>query len=401
MFVPYGTDAPIYHWPVMTVILIVVNTALLPFSGYLTEEGYALMLGDDLHPLQWVTHNFLHGGLLHLVGNMIFLWAYGIIVEGKLGWWGMLLVYLAIGTAHGALVQTICLGLEEPFPALGASAAIFGLLGLCVVWAPSNCLNCFYFFVMMRIFTGTWEAPIYVFGILQVLLQGWDMFMDGLTGAGLVGSALGHLSGFGWGFLFGIMILKAGLVDCEGWDLFALMGKRFTKGSGLDGPRKKTPKYLKAKRPSKQSVAVEDVPPEDRASSALDRIRKRLDQGETRAALDLYAKSAPSWKAWGWSMPEADLMRLIKAGMAEGYEADSIPLMFEFARLYPQKADRIRLKLAQILIEKQERPARALRLLDQMATGELPPDLQKARRRLLAKAEAMIEEGVLELETDD
>src|SRR4051812_8846087 len=125
--IPTGTDAPIYHWPYVTVALIVLNVALLfavpptptvilldedevveEVEGPSTFDRYALALGDGrLHPVQWVTHNFLHYGLGHLLGNMLFLWAFGIVVEGKLGPVKYLLAYLAIGTLHGALVQTL------------------------------------------------------------------------------------------------------------------------------------------------------------------------------------------------------------------------------------------------------------------------------------------------------
>lgn len=411
MFIPYGTDAPIYHWPIIIVVLMVINTILMPFSPALTDAGFALELGNGLHPIQWVTHNFLHDGLFHLVGNLLFLWAYGIIVEGKLGWWRTLLVYLAIGTLHGALVQTLCLRLEVdpevPVHALGASAIIFGLLGLCLVWAPANCINCFYFFIMMRIFTGTWEAPIWLFAILQVLLESWDMFMSGLTGVGLVGSALGHLSGFFWGFVLGIAMFKLGWVDCEGWDMFVMLRKRFVRGVGLDN-KAKSPAYLKRRGGKKTARSVaerqeeaEAIAPEDRASSSLERIRKKLDAGETRAALDLYQKSAPSWKQWGWGMPEADLMRLMKAVQAMKLDVESIPMMFDYTRRFPDKADRVRLKLAHLLIERQERPARALRVLEELPNGKLAGDLERARLTLAAKAQAMIDDGVLELEGDD
>lgn len=185
--------------------------------------------------------------------------------------------------------------------------------------------------------------------------------------------------------------------------MFALIGKRMAIGSGVKSPRRNAPGKRKAVRSkaTKTTAATEAALPEDRAASTLDRIRKRLDQGETRAALDLYAKSRPTWKSWGWSMPEADLMRLIKAGMTEGLEAETVPLMFDFCRKYPERADRIRLKLAQVLIEKQERPARALRLLGDIATGELSADLDRVRRRLASKAQAMLDEGALELEADD
>ena len=126
--IPTGTDAPIYYWPYATVGLIVLNVALMiavpPAAGVVrldendeviedaetvsNFERYSLALGDGrLHPVQWVTHNFLHFGYLHLAGNMLFLWAFGIVVEGKLGPWKYLLAYLAIGTLHGALVQTL------------------------------------------------------------------------------------------------------------------------------------------------------------------------------------------------------------------------------------------------------------------------------------------------------
>src|SRR5437879_9699033 len=99
MIIPWNTDAPIYHFPWATLGLIGVNTAVL---GVLIAsapdiewiEPYLLTYGDGLHPVQWVTSAFIHAGIGHLVGNMIFLWAFGLVVEGKLGWWRFLLVYL-------------------------------------------------------------------------------------------------------------------------------------------------------------------------------------------------------------------------------------------------------------------------------------------------------------------
>ena len=69
-----------------------------------------MAFGDGLHPMQWITCNFLHAGLLHLVGNMLFLWSFGLIIEGKLGWYKTLAVYLGIGVVQGAIVQVLMLG---------------------------------------------------------------------------------------------------------------------------------------------------------------------------------------------------------------------------------------------------------------------------------------------------
>ena len=107
MLIPWNTDAPIYHYPIASAGLIACNVAvfaLLIGEPELAEE-YCLAYGDGLHPVQWLTHNFLHADFMHLLGNMIFLWSFGLVVEGKLGWYGMLPAYLGIGIANGWIVQ--------------------------------------------------------------------------------------------------------------------------------------------------------------------------------------------------------------------------------------------------------------------------------------------------------
>ena len=111
MIIPYSTDAPIYHFPWMTIALIVVNCLTFAITGMgHNNEGWLLQYGNGLHPLEWVAYNFLHFGLGHLIGNMFFLWAFGIVVEGKLGWWKFLGVYLSIGILGGFLIQVTMLG---------------------------------------------------------------------------------------------------------------------------------------------------------------------------------------------------------------------------------------------------------------------------------------------------
>jgi membrane associated rhomboid family serine protease len=87
MLIPYSTDAPIYHWPITTVLLIAV--IVLAFCGEVANpdqvSAFILAFGDGLHPLQWLTCNFMHADFFHIAGNMVFLWCFGLIVEGKLG----------------------------------------------------------------------------------------------------------------------------------------------------------------------------------------------------------------------------------------------------------------------------------------------------------------------------
>lgn len=127
--IPWKTDAPLYHLPIATVTLIVLNTIAFVASMYAENpEHWVLAFGDGVHPVQWISNIFLHGDPMHLLGNMIFLWAFGLVIEGKIGWWRFLLVYMGLGAFESAAAQLFMLG-GEGF-ALGASGAIYGLVAM-------------------------------------------------------------------------------------------------------------------------------------------------------------------------------------------------------------------------------------------------------------------------------
>src|SRR4051794_4471423 len=221
MIIPWGTDAPIYHWPKATVGLIVANVAAFVATATLPPEefvGWTLVRGAGLHPAQWLTNNFMHADPLHLIGNMIFLWGFGIVVEGKLGWWRFLAAYLGLSVGYGAILQVGSLGAQKGF-ILGASGVIYALLAMCLVWAPRNDLNCV---VWLRFAPAQWDVPILWFAVLYIGLEAATVAFTG----GAMSSALLHLTGAVLGFGLGAALLKADLVDCEGWDLFAVLARR-------------------------------------------------------------------------------------------------------------------------------------------------------------------------------
>lgn len=82
------------------------------------------------------TSIFLHGGLAHLAGNMLYLWIFGDNVEEVLGHVRYLLVYLACGLA--ASLAHIALAPNSLIPSLGASGAIAGVMGMYLIWFPNN-----------------------------------------------------------------------------------------------------------------------------------------------------------------------------------------------------------------------------------------------------------------------
>ena len=141
MFIPYSTDAPIYYWPIATIGLIVANVFIffaVLFGGIQNPDDWVLVYGVGLTPPQWLLSMFMHADLLHLLGNMIFLWVFGLVVEGKLGWQKFLPCYLAIGILQSVVEQILQLVLAGQGGSLGASSAIYGIMAMAAIWAPKN-----------------------------------------------------------------------------------------------------------------------------------------------------------------------------------------------------------------------------------------------------------------------
>lgn len=245
IFAPFRTDAPIYHFPFATIGLIVVNTlaflALLGSSGSSVHE-YILEYGQGLKPLQWITSNFVHGGWMHLIGNMLFLWTFGLLVEGKVGPFVFLPLYLGIGFIECGIEQALLSSPGTLGGSFGASAIIFGLMAIAMVWSPQNEVSVAGLLVFRPF---SFDAPILLFAVLMFL---WEIVMIWVVGF-TVSTAVLHMAGALVGLVAGVAFLKFGWVDCEGWDIFAVM-------SGTAG-KEREPEAKKRKKVKKKRPAVE------------------------------------------------------------------------------------------------------------------------------------------------
>lgn len=164
--IPIGDNAPRYRRPVVVPLLILINAVVFALQVGLQRHEVA-MLFDRLGVLpvdfffKWhavradpgllaeapvdfllvaitplLTYQFLHGGPMHILGNMLFLWVYGDNVEGRLGRWRFLLFYLGCG-----VVAALAHCWMEPrgrLPVVGASGAIAGVLGAYLLLFPRS-----------------------------------------------------------------------------------------------------------------------------------------------------------------------------------------------------------------------------------------------------------------------
>lgn len=196
-----------YSTPVVTILLIVANVLIFLFEmslGSYERNHFIAVYGlipDRLHPYTIVTSMFLHGGWLHVLGNMWFLWIFGDNVEDILGHGKYLAFYLLCGVA--AAVTHIFFNPLSRVPTVGASGAIAGVMGAYLVKFPHN-----------RVLT---LIPIFVFfttvEVPAVLMLAYWFVIQLFSGFGSIGYSQVSEGGVAWfahvgGFLAGMILVN-------------------------------------------------------------------------------------------------------------------------------------------------------------------------------------------------
>jgi hypothetical protein len=296
------------------------------------------------------------------------------------------------------MIQLAFLGAERDY-VLGASAAIFGLMAMALIWAPKNDLTIFVFlFIGFRAVIGSYEVPIYAWALFQLVTEAASVGLQAMLGAGTMGSALLHLSGALWGLVLGIAMVKLKMVDCEGWDVFALQkknkrlkkdwearGRRLERGEGMS---EETIQRLKDERKT----------PEFRAEAARKKIGEALAFRDSDQFTESYERLARVLKG---PPPAEELKGMIRELHNTQMWQASIRPMRDYLELVPVGSERVRLRLAAILVRDLDRPAAALRVMAAIPDGSLSAELEAARQTLEAAANRKIEDGAIELEQDD
>ena len=204
---PIRDHNPSLRTPFVTYALIAAN--ILIFAAYwpyfADEARLASFFGDwamipaevsngeRVHTL--LTSMFLHGSLMHLGGNMLFLWIFGDNLEDELGHVGFLVFYLASGI--GADVAQLLSAPTSPVPTVGASGAIAGVMGGYLLLFPRARVDVlFVFIVFFRIV----PVPAWVMLGLWFALQLFSGVGSDVSGGGVAYWA--HAGGFLIGLLF-------------------------------------------------------------------------------------------------------------------------------------------------------------------------------------------------------
>ncbi len=436
MLIPYSTDAPIYHYPIATVTLIVVNVLFffafcigisdssfddidhfkdadgnrvekidvirqmreLPAEGGALEElknqltpvmadssewrrELLLQYGKGLRPWQWLTCLFMHIDLGHLIGNMIFLWSFGLLLEGKLGWWLFALVYLGMGVFQSFAEQTLLF--FSSGASMGASGAIFSLLALVVIFAPLNSFETF-LFIGFRLFF--FEVPILVFCGIYIVM---NVFFFCLSGATYGTEAL-HLIGFLVGVPVGFTMLTGGYVDCEGFDIIS----HYTDKKGVESRvGQKQLKAREARREAKELAALPKIDQGQVRMKMASQVDQAILEGNYDLAVALQNRIAVNNPGAGWTHQQ--LIAIVQHYLKDKQFAKVEPLLQLHIELFEEHRFQLQLKLLKLWLHDQ-RPRHALRYMRGLNPAFLEDNEKTELKKLAEYAQKQIQSGVLE-----
>jgi membrane associated rhomboid family serine protease len=212
MLIPYRIDVtstrpPVANWLVLGVTVVCFFGIDIVTLQSVTDLGTGdERLAPTFHPMVaqgwgWglLGHVLLHADFLHLLGNAIFLWVFGNAVCSAMHPLLFLASYFGLGLVAGG-VDTLLVGR----PAVGASGAINGIVGMCLVWYPREYVSCL-------LFVGTrpraYELPAWL------LILFWFAFdiLGAVLGTGGIGY-VAHIAGLLAGVGLAVGLLKTGLV---------------------------------------------------------------------------------------------------------------------------------------------------------------------------------------------
>jgi membrane associated rhomboid family serine protease len=216
MIFPIGDDqVKGGHFPIFSYGFIVLNVAIFVYEAMLPGPQLTVFIenfgsipweitrGEDLHTL--ATSMFLHGDVMHLIGNMLFLWVFADNIEATIGSRRFLLFYAIGGLA--AVAGHIYFNMDSTVPMVGASGAISAIMGAYLVMFPRSRIKLLFLVFPFRVsawlFLGIW--------IWQQWTWGTSSLMDGSGSGGVAWWA--HIGGFAFGLASGIFFRSIGHLE--------------------------------------------------------------------------------------------------------------------------------------------------------------------------------------------
>jgi putative Mn2+ efflux pump MntP len=267
---------------------------------------------------------------------------------------------------------------------MGANAAIFGLLALCGAWAPANEFTLAWRFGLM-------DITILMYGFIYVVSEGIGLAIRGFA----MSTELLHIMGFAIAFPLGLWMVRAGLVDCEGWDLFSYLQGTTGKDSkvGQDKIREREKKAAEKEKLENQKANLLSAPAEQ-GKKLQSQVEQAIDQGEFALAIKIQNRIASSNQTVGWR--QQDLYRVIQGLLKAKNYADATPMMELYIESFDANRFEMQVSLIKIWLQAQ-RPRKALEYMQGLNQAFLAPLQIEQLQKLATYARKQIADGIVEV----
>jgi membrane associated rhomboid family serine protease len=220
---PVRDHLPTRITPFVNYALVAANVVVFAIEVYSppeVTESWALVPATlASHPFTLISHMFVHAGLAHIAGNMLFLWIFGDNVEDALGHLRYAVLYLVCGIS-AALAQ-VAMGPHSTVPMVGASGAISGVLAAYLLLYPRSPITVINPIPILWIFWGLFLwLPAWFVIITFFLMNLWHTIASaGEAGGGGVAFAA-HCGGFVVGLVLEPLLRKHEPVEADTWSRF-------------------------------------------------------------------------------------------------------------------------------------------------------------------------------------
>ena len=211
--IPIYDDNPALGKPLLVITIIAVCIIIWFWqSGLNYQDNNTVIVNFGLTPKVFLsgpllsfftlfTSMFMHGGFMHLAGNMLYLWIFGDNIEGALGHFRFILFYFLCGIA--AAFTQILSAPDSAIPMIGASGAVSGVLGAYLIFYPHARIRTF---VFLGIFITFLRLPAVLLLGFWILGQVISAFISNPGSPGVAWFA--HLGGFFMGMLLAPLLKK-------------------------------------------------------------------------------------------------------------------------------------------------------------------------------------------------
>lgn len=377
MLIPLGADRPSRRTPLVTYALLAVNVLAFLWQSAATKNLPDIIAGPVaglvLEPgvsgwWTWLTYAFLHGGPMHLIGNMVFFWVFAQAVEDRLGRVGFAAFYLV-----GAVATGFAHALFKDNPVVGASGAVACCTGAYLVLFPLAGVRVLVFFVLIGVFV----LPAWVF---IALAMARDVLMLGMGSHRVAVEA--HLGGYAYGFAVAFVLLALRLVPRQPYDLFTAFNQKRRRGQIRSAAERRGLHKPMASKPQKRFRPAPTQHPADGADELRRGIASALAERRPGSAATMYRRLVDGHPAEAARLPRDSQLDLANALYQREHHDLAARAYEDFLRAHPSDAEApmVRVLLARVLAGPMDDPQRAKELLRQALLELHDPQLRALAR---------------------